>query len=170
MKSFNIGTNNYWYTASVILDDVPAPLYYLARITEFICDHIPSIPLPQIPIKLKDKDTYDWTDNNDGRTNLKEWYGDIQQLFHLYVCTPVHHLVWKHTKSISIDLPYDFLKERFPDEFRNMDVEYTDEEDIEFRMKTKKLADQAYNEFLSVFDKLNYEHKKSDPFMNRKGD
>jgi len=161
MKTFSVGTNNYWHTASIILDEVPAPLYYLSRFTEFICDIIPPIPLPPIPIKLKHKSDYDWTDNNDGWSNLKDWYGDTQQLFHLYVCTLVHNIVWKYTKSISINLPYQFLRERFPDDFIDLEDEYTDEKDVQFRIETKKLADAAHLAFLPVHKLLGYEYKKA---------
>jgi hypothetical protein len=161
MRTFSIGVNNYWHTASIVLDEVPAPLYYLERFIEFICDIIPPIPLPPIPIKLSDKYDADWTDNKDGRTNLKDWYGDIQQLFHLYVCTNAHNLVWKYTESTVINLPYQFLKERFPDSFVDLEDEYTDDDDIEFRKETKKLADAAYHAFLPVHQLLGYEYKKA---------
>lgn len=52
MKIFGVGINNYWHTAFIILDEVPAPLYYLFRFTEFICDHTSSIPFKKIILKM----------------------------------------------------------------------------------------------------------------------
>jgi len=154
MQIYHIGTNNYWRSASIILDDVPAGLYFLENIVTWICDKVPYIPLPKLKFRLKERDAWDMTENNDGRTDLNEWFGDTQQLFHVYVCSPVTDFVNKHTKSTVINLPYNFLKERFPDSFEEPDYEF-DDEDIAHMQKTKQLADWLDVQFRDLYRKLN---------------
>jgi len=157
VKTYYIGSNNYWYTASLILEDVPTGLYYLELIIMWICSLIPSIPLPPMKFKLKYQDDYSWTENDDGWTTLREWFGDTQQIFHTYICTPTTNFVWKHTKRVSINLPYEFLNERFPKEFKDLESEW-DEEDQEFRTKTKQIADWVDGLFLDVYKKLDSQY------------
>ena len=136
MKTYSVGINDYWHTGSIHLEEVPTGLYYLESMTMWICDHIPAIPLPKIKFKVRVRDGWDYTDNKDGWTDLNEWYSDIQQVFHIYICTWVTNFVWKHTKVVNIDLPYKFLQEKFPDKFIDLEREW-DEEDIEFRKRQK---------------------------------
>ena len=123
----------------------------------WICSLIPSIPLPPMKFKLKYQDDYSWTENDDGWTTLREWFGDTQQIFHTYICTPTTNFVWKHTKRVSINLPYEFLNERFPKEFKDLESEW-DEEDQEFRTKTKQIADWVDGLFLDVYKKLDSQY------------
>ena len=155
MKTYYIGSNNYWYTASLILEDVPTGLYYLELITMWICSHIPSISLPPMKFKLKYQDDLDYIDNKDGWTTLKDWFGDTQQIFHTYICTPTTNFVWKHTKRVSINFPYEFLRERFPKEFAGLESEW-DGEDQKFRTKTKRIADWVDALFRDVYRKLDF--------------
>lgn len=160
MKTFYIGYNNYWKTAHISFDTVPTGLYYLEMFVMWLCSKIPSIPLPNIKIKLKySDDDIDFTENNDGRTTLKEWYGDTQQLFHLYICSPVFYFVNKHTKSIGIDFPYDFLKEQFPAEFGEDDFDY-DEDEMEFKKKVDTMATWLDVGYRDVYKRLNYEYMR----------
>jgi len=157
MKLYRIGTNNYWHTASIILDDVPAGILFLENVVMWICDKIPYIPLPKLKFRLKERDAWDMTENKDGRTDLNEWFGDTQQLFHIYVCTPVTDLVNKHRKSTMINLPYNFLKERFPSAFKEIDYDF-DDDDIIHMQKTKALAEWLDVQFRELYSKLNYHY------------
>ncbi|MBU0791693.1 MAG: hypothetical protein KKC55_14680, partial [Gammaproteobacteria bacterium] len=76
---------------------------------------------------------------------------------HAYVCMPTFNFVWKHTKCVSINLPYEFLKERFPKEFISLENEW-DEEDQEFRAKTKRIADWVDGLFRNVYRKLDHQY------------
>ena len=157
MKLYRIGINNYWRTACVILDDVPVGLYFLENTVMWVCDKIPFIPLPKLKFRLKDKDAWDMTENGDGRTDLQYWFGDTQQLFHIYCCNPVTDFVNKHAKSTTINLPYNFLKAQFPDLFKEDDYDY-DEEDIVHMQKTNQLADWLDVQFRELYGKLNYNY------------
>jgi len=159
MKIWYVSANNYWFSASLHLEKVPIGLYYIERIVTWACSITPDIPLPKIKFKVKDKSNWEYMDSNDGWTTLQDWFGDTQNLFHSYVCTPIHNFVWKHTKVIHIDLPYHFLKEKFPVEFeRDLETEW-DDEDREFRVRAEILATYSDKQFRDVYKTLNYEYK-----------
>jgi len=64
----------------------------------WLCDHFPAIPLPPVPMKDDDGNPTDWSD----------WYGDTQQLFHLYVCSPICQFCWDHQKDVEkIEMSYE---------------------------------------------------------------
>jgi hypothetical protein len=160
MQTYFIGKNNYWRTASLILEEVPAGLYYLNSLTTWICDIFPEILLPKLRFRLRSKGDWDWTSNRDGWTTLREWFGDTQALFHLWVCTPMFNFTQKHTKSISINLPYNFLKELFPDEFKldEDDLNYWCEDDVEHRQRIEETAKWVDGLFRIVYKKLNHDY------------
>jgi len=160
MKNWYVGINDYWFSASLIMSEVPVVLHYLEHVVSWICSIIPDIPLPKIRFKLKDKSSWEYTDNSDGWITMKDWFGDTQQVFHCYVCTPVHNFVRKHTKSVYIEMPYNFLKEKFPAEFKKDLESEWDDEDIKFRIKTKRLADWSDIYFRKVYRTLNFEYIK----------
>lgn len=159
MKTYSIGTNDYWFTASLCLDEVPIGLYFLEWIVSWMCYFTPSIPLPGIKFRLKNKYSWDYTTNNDGWTTLRDWFGDTQQLFHCHVCVPVHNFVWKHTKTIRLNLPYEFAREKFPDDCMESESDW-DEDDIKFRIKTKELDDWSNDLFTNAYRTLDYKYKQ----------
>jgi len=146
MKTFNIGTNNYYHVAHVSLDEVPFVLFYLGELMMWFCSKVPDIPLPNWPYK-----------SEDGWTTLRDWYGDTQQLFHIYICEPFTRIVWKHTKTKRIDLPYQYLQKLFPDSFEEP---YTFEEDQDFIDLTEEWAILQTHSFKHLQKKLNYKHIK----------
>ena len=160
MKNWYMTKNDYWFSASLVLEEVPAVLYYLERVVSWICSIIPDMPLPKIRFKLKDKSSWEYTDNNDGWITMQDWFGDVQQLFHCYICTLVHNFVWEHTKSTRINLPYQFAEEKFPNEFKGNSESEWDEDDIEFRSRTKSLADWSDKQFRAVYKTLSFEYKE----------
>lgn len=161
MKLYSVGINNYWHTASLHLEEVSAGLHFLQEFTMWICGIFPEIPLPKIKFRLKNPDDYDFTDNNDGWTNLNEWFGDTQSLFHLYICETVSKYVWRRTKFRSVNLPYEFAKEIFPKEFSEMEKDsdyWSDELDVEFIKKTKRITDFVDAQFREVYRRLDHNY------------
>lgn len=154
MRRWYVGFNNYWFTASIFLEETPIGLVFLEWLSMRICDSIPSIKLPRIKFRLKDKKDWDFTDNNDGWTNLRDWYGDISQVWHLFICIPVIDLVFKYTKTGIIDLPFNFAREKFPNEY--IDTDY-DEDDINVN-RNRITANKLDKEFKDVYYKLNYDY------------
>jgi len=153
-KRWYIGFNDYWFTASIFLEEVPIVLCFLEWLVSWICYFIPFIKLPKIKFKLKDKSSWDFTENEDGWTNLREWYGDLSQLWHAFICIPVTDLVWKYTKMKVIDLPFNFAREKFPNEYIEVD-DYVDDVKVN---KNKKIASQLDKKFKNVYNKLNYDY------------
>lgn len=157
MKTYYIGYNHYWKTAGISFDTVPTGLYYLYNFVEFICSKFPEFDLPNIKFKLKDKESYDWTDNKDGWTTLRDWFGDTQALFHSYICEPLFQFTNKHTKFVWIDFPYKFLKEKFPDEFGEDDSEYDEDEILEMK-KVESITNFLNIEYKNIYQKLNHHY------------
>jgi hypothetical protein len=157
MRKWYVGFNNYWFTASIHLEEVPMGLCFLEWLVGWICSIVPPIKLPKIRFKLKDKKKWEWIDSKDGWTDLQEWYGDLNQIWHCFVCIPVINLVWKYTKTKAVNLPFNFVLEKFPSEYID-DSYYEDDEDLAEIKKNKKDADQLDKEFRKVYNKLGFKY------------
>jgi hypothetical protein len=134
----------------VYLDEVPFILYYLGEMLMWICSKVPSIPLPKWPYK-----------SEEGWTTLRDWFGDTQDLFHLYICSKFTQFVWKHTEKKSIQLPYHTLKDLFPDDFREDESEDDEWEDEKhFVQLTKELDWECQKQFADLTKKMDYQKIK----------
>jgi len=111
MKSWAYGINNYYKTASISLETAPWHIFAIENIAEFICDIIPPIPLPNIKFRLRDKDSIEF--NQSEWTTVREWYGDLSQLFHSVIHMPIFNFCWDRIESKYIEVDYDKLKEMF---------------------------------------------------------
>jgi len=132
MRQWFIGTNDYWFTATIYLEETPWYLVIFNDLVMQICGFLGrlSIPLPK---------------------KWREYYGDLGDVFHLFVCDPVSQYVWKKTEVKRISLPYFFLKERFPEEFEHSDW---DEEPPPERFINKKLAAALDKSFNRAYNKV----------------
>lgn len=157
-----VGFNDYWFTASIHLEETPMGLCFLEWLVGWICHSIPAIKLPKIRFRLKDKNEWDWAESNDGWTDLREWYGDLSQLWHIFVCVPVNNLAWKRTETKVIDLPFNFAREKFPNSYTDSSYCSNSSKDLVEEEKHRKVADQLEKEFKEVYDKLNYEYLKKE--------
>jgi len=149
MKHWAIGTNNYWFTASIYLEETPFVLMCLEWVVGYVCYvlTILNIKLPRIKIRLKDKESWVDTEKGDGWTTLREWYSDVGQTWHCFVCLPVTDLVWKYTKSKNISYPYFSLNRIFPEEFRE---EYDwDDRDKQF-INQNRLAAKGFSQIFEL--------------------
>lgn len=153
MKQWFIGFNDYWFTACIFLEETPFHLVAADFLVERVCWLLNKIPLqlPRKKFRLKDKEDWGFTENDDGWTDLREWYGSVGQLWHAFVCIPTTDFIHKKTKSDVVYLPYFFLKERFPTAFESEENTFEDENEIKInREKAKKLDKEfmsAYNRF-----------------------
>jgi len=111
MKNWSYGINNYYKTASISLETAPWHIFVIETITEFICDIIPPISLPNIKFRLRDKDSIEF--NQSEWTTVKEWYGDLKQLFHSVIHIPISNFCWDRIVKKYIEVDYDKLKEMF---------------------------------------------------------
>ena len=111
MKSWHYAINNYYKTANISLETAPWHIFAIERIAEIICDSMPSIPLPNIRFRLKDKDSIKF--NQSEWTTVREWYGDLSQLFHSVIHIPISDFCWDRIKTRRIEMDYEKVKEIF---------------------------------------------------------
>lgn len=147
MKRWFIAHNDYYFTASIHLEEAPWYIFALDNSIPYICDYIPRIPLPKIKI-IKDGE----------KTNLKDYYGTIQDLFHVYICEHISNWCWNKTKIKSFNFPYFKLNNEFPELFEEDHYYDSDEYDKENEKYSKKLCE----EFEEVYEKLEgmYEERR----------
>lgn len=162
MQKWSVGQNNYWYTAFLFLEEAPWYIFALETTIQRVCDIIPPIPLPSIKMKLSEE----CNDGDEEYTTWKEWYGDVQQLFHSFVCCRVSEYCWRKTTSTSIALPYLYLRDTFPTRFQDIeddDVDVTEEEKQEEKEELEKkwkLAVKTNEKFKQFQEKLSYKYVK----------
>lgn len=84
-------------------------LYFLAEeVVGRICSRIPAWPkLPAWPSFIIEGEV----------TNPRDWYGDPQQLFHAFICTPVVEWVWSRVKLHTFNLDYDEVEDQIKDDW-----------------------------------------------------
>jgi hypothetical protein len=97
MRQWFIGTNNYWFTSTVFLEETPFVLIIMDYIIAYVCYMLSLLHLTK-----------------------------IAELWHIYVCTWIVDLKCRYTKTICIPMPYFYLKEKIPKEFES-DYEYSEE-------------------------------------------
>jgi len=130
MRRWFIGVNDIYYTSHINLEEASWYIFAIEKAIMMICDIVPGISLPRIKIK------------RDGEgTNLRKWYGDTQQVFYAFVCDLVFQWCQRRIKSEFISLPFFFLKDRFPDEFK--DCNYEDS------VKDRKLHSELLSQVIS---------------------
>ena len=123
MKTWSYGINSIYKKASIYLEESSWWVFVLNRSIEFLCDIVPSIPLPKIKIRLKDKEDIEFNGGSKW-TTWREWYGDLSQLFHCFVHIPIFDFCQKKIRYKFIEIDYDKAKEIFYEE----DKEFWDRE------------------------------------------
>jgi hypothetical protein len=122
MRIIDYGINSYLKKCSLHIDFVPFWLVILENFFTFICAYlVPSIPLPKIKIIREDE-----------KTTVKEYYGDLQQVFHLYVHNPIYEYCCRRTDSKSIELDYETARKVFYDKDKKF---WDDEEKLAEEMR-----------------------------------
>ena len=154
MKRWTIGTNNYYFTSSIVLEEAPWYIFMIGSSIQQICSWFPRISLPKIKI-IRDNE----------ETNLEEYYGTISDVFHIYICEPIFSWSYDKIKSTYIEFPYLMLKEKFPDIFNEYKTEFYDE-DKDHLKENSEYSKKIGEEFKVVYDKLGKicdvgQHKKS---------
>ena len=105
MRKIEYGFNSYDKTASINVDFAPFWVFALDRLIEGVCGYfVPPIPFPRIKI------------TRDGvKTTMREYYGDLEQLFHCQVHSPIFQFCCKRMDSRSIDIDYEVTRKAFYD-------------------------------------------------------
>lgn len=114
MRRFGYGINSFHKKASIWVDYAPFWVFWLDDIFNFLCDRIPALPLPPIPLRLFNEGSIEF---NDGRkwVTLREWCGDLRGLFHLYVHTPILNYCFGRTDGRVIQVNYNKARKVFYD-------------------------------------------------------
>jgi hypothetical protein len=143
MRRWSAGTNNFYFTGSIFLEEAPWYIFFIEWSIMWICHFIPRIPLPKIKIV---RDTEE--------TNLREYYGTTADLFHIYVCSNISQWCWDKTKNDCVSFPYDKLIELIPnsEDLNEYSTDsYDNDEDLKKNLEYSKLVGE---EFKVVYDKL----------------
>ena len=103
MQRWHIGANSYHKTASIHLEDAPWYTFALENFTFKLCSLVPHIYIPFTDrIKVtRDKEVY----------TVYEYYGDLNCLFHVFVCAPITYYCFRKTNTKRIEITWDKLKE-----------------------------------------------------------
>jgi len=140
MRRFAIGTNHYYFTATIYLEEAKWYIFTLEKIMDFICHYMPRIPLPKIKI-IREKENY----------TLRSYYGTIADLFHVYIHMPIFNWCCNKTEAVPINFPYNKLKELFPKDFENL---YSAEEIDEEIKENKYFSEIVQRQFNIAYDDL----------------
>lgn len=103
MQRWALATNSYYKTVSVYLDEAPWYIFALENVTFKTCSLVPHIKIPFTDMYFidRDKETY----------SIYEYYGDLNCLFHSFVCTPITSYCFNKTNTKHIEIAWDKLKE-----------------------------------------------------------
>ena len=123
MKNWSYGINSIYKKANIYLEEASWWVFLVNRIVEFLCDLTPSISLPKIKMRLKSREDIEFNGGSDW-TTLRDWYGDLSQVFHCFVHMPVFYFCQKRIRCKSIEIDYSKAKEMFYGE----DKEFWDKE------------------------------------------
>jgi len=59
MKSWSYGINSLYKTASIYLETAPWYIFAIRALSDFLCDSVPPITLPNFKLRLKNEDAMD---------------------------------------------------------------------------------------------------------------
>lgn len=146
---WSIAINNYYFTGSIVLETASWYIFAIENIIQIICSYIPRIPLPK-SIKIK---------RDDEIYTLREWYGDVQQMFYSHVFMKVSEWCYKRIDFQYISFPFNMLKEQFPEYFLDMEDFQFPEKEIE---DNRVYAESIEKKFKTIYKKLENicEHRK----------
>lgn len=65
MKRWSYGINSIYKKASIYLEEAPWWIFALDRSIEFLCDLMPSIPLPNVKIRLKNREDIEFNEGSE---------------------------------------------------------------------------------------------------------
>ena len=120
MRKWGYGINSCRRTASIYVEEAPFGIFALEWLFDNLCWLIPSISLPSIPIRLWDKESIEFNDDQKW-TTLGDWWGDLNQLFHGLIHTPISNYCWrKRTFNRVVVADYDKLRDIFYEKDRKL--------------------------------------------------
>lgn len=115
MRSWSYGINSIYKKANIYLEEAPWLVFGVDRIAEFVCDFVPPVPLPKMKVRLKSREDIEFNGGDDW-TTLRDWYGDLRQVFHCFVHMPIFDFCQKRIRGKSIEIDFSSAKEMFYEE------------------------------------------------------
>lgn len=98
-------------TADIYVEEGHWWIFALDSLIEFVCDIVPSVPFPKAKLRLTNPDDIEFYGSE--WTTWKDWYGDLNQYFHLLVHDPVFNYCQGKMISKSVAITFDQAKEIF---------------------------------------------------------
>jgi hypothetical protein len=161
MRRWSVGINNYYFTSCIYLDEAPWYVFALENTIQQICSYFPSISLPKIKITMDGEET-----------TLKEWYGSTSDLFHIFICAPISEWCFKKTETKYFQFPYEFLKERFPEDFKGLEDYWTESDNFDEKKELKeneeysKKIGEVFNEAYKKLQTIEERRRQKGFFSN----
>jgi hypothetical protein len=117
MRKWGIEINSYYKTAYYWLEEAPWWVFVIEDAMDFICGYlVPPISLPNWKFKLKPEDAN--FGDEQGYTTLREWYGDLDDVFCMHVHNPVLNWCWSKKKELDIASTWEWMEEHHPEEMK----------------------------------------------------
>jgi hypothetical protein len=125
VKNWSFGTNCFHHSGGVLLEEAPWYIFAIREGSLWVCEHIPSIPLPRIP--MKDSDGED--------TTLRDCFGELNQLWHFYVDMPLYGWADSKVKTTWVETGYDAARELF---LKGNEEYFREDEEIAEELKNEE--------------------------------
>jgi hypothetical protein len=111
LRKWGYAINSYRNIANIHIDYGPWWAFAMDDLLSSVCDIIPAIPFPAFKMRLKDPGDVEF--HGGEWTTWREWYGDLNQYFHLRVHNPVFYYCQDRIKTKSVDIPLAKARELF---------------------------------------------------------
>jgi len=105
MRKIYYTINGYHKTASIVVEYANPLVFALDKIIGFMCGYlVPAIPLLPISIEREGE-----------KTTLREYYSNLQDVFHIFVHCPVFEWCDRRVDTRFIEISYDEASKAFRD-------------------------------------------------------
>ena len=105
MITWSYGVNSIYKQVSIYLEEASWWVFVVDKIVESLCDLIPSLPLPNIKMRLHNKEDIECNGGSE-LTTLRDWYGDLSQVFHRFIHMPVFDFCQKRIECKQFEVDY----------------------------------------------------------------
>ena len=106
MRTWNYGVNSIYKKASIYLEEASWWVFVVDKTVETLCDLMPSIQLPNITMRLHDREDIELNGGSE-LTTLRDWYGDLSQVFHCFVHMPVFDFCQRRIECKQFEINYN---------------------------------------------------------------
>ena len=112
MRRYSYGINSVHKTAHINIEFGKWYIFLFLDLIERFCFIIPPLPLPPLPLKLRDGDSIEFNDGEQW-TTLRNWCGDLRSTFCVMVHMPIVDYCYRKLKMKFVSIDYNKAKEIF---------------------------------------------------------